>query len=175
MLGQSRSRECKKCLINKAASEFGKLSKVKSGLNPWCRACHNERAGKMRRAWDLKYPGKRRNKYDRWSTRFPERKKDIMLRSKYGISLVDYNVRLKRQRGTCAICCEAETVRDRNGNVRPLSVDHCHKTKEVRGLLCTKCNSGLGYFKDRPGLMQKALTYVFVGGFDGLAEALHAG
>jgi hypothetical protein len=39
-------------------------------------------------------------------------------------------------------------------------VDHCHTTSVVRGLLCQKCNSGLGYFKDNVKSLAKAIEYL---------------
>lgn len=41
-----------------------------------------------------------------------------------------------------------------------LFVDHCHSTAVVRGLLCSNCNSGLGYFKDSAALMKAAVKYL---------------
>lgn len=41
-----------------------------------------------------------------------------------------------------------------------LSVDHCHLTGEIRGLLCLRCNKGLGYFKDNPEFLSKAIKYL---------------
>lgn len=55
--------------------------------------------------------------------------------------------------GICEICGE-------KGNARALSVDHCHKTNQLRGLLCSQCNVGLGYFKDNPTLLRKAAEYL---------------
>lgn len=55
----------------------------------------------------------------------------------------------------CAICnCSIE----KNG--KKLSVDHNHNTNCVRGLLCTKCNFGLGYFNDNKKLLLKAIDYL---------------
>ena len=51
----------------------------------------------------------------------------------------------------CAICgCEA----------RRLAVDHCHRTNAVRGMLCTHCNWGLGYFRDDKKLLERAIRYL---------------
>ncbi len=55
------------------------------------------------------------------------------------------------QGGLCSICREAMT--------RPL-LDHDHKTMEIRGLLCSNCNVGLGQFKDNPELIMRALKYL---------------
>lgn len=74
----------------------------------------------------------------------------------YGISHAEYNQMLFKQSFACAIC-EAP----RNDETQKfLAVDHCHKTGKVRGLLCTKCNQGLGMFKDDVKLFQKCITYL---------------
>ena len=53
----------------------------------------------------------------------------------------------------CDICCEPETIKNKNGHPRQLSVDHCHITGAVRGSLCSTCNKVLGYYERgwRPG------------------------
>lgn len=90
----------------------------------------------------------------------PERTRQIERKSKfkrqYGITLDDYYQMLDKQNGGCAIC----------GNKKPsnrteyFAVDHCHITGKVRGLLCTKCNRGLGLFNDNISNLQTAITYL---------------
>lgn len=75
----------------------------------------------------------------------------------YGITLEEYNDMLAKQNNCCAIC---SIVPDK-GN-RRLAVDHDHLTGKIRGLLCDNCNNGLGRFKDRPDLLQKAASYLTV-------------
>lgn len=75
------------------------------------------------------------------------------LKKKYGISLEQYDAMLAKQGGVCAIC-------GRPPGRRRLAVDHCHKTKRVRGLLCYKCNYGLGVFRDDPVRLAKASAYL---------------
>src|SRR5712691_2192430 len=74
------------------------------------------------------------------------------LKRKYGISLEDYERLLALQNGACAIC--------RRKSDRMLCVDHCHKTGRVRGLLCHKCNAGLGCYDDDPSFMRAAAAYL---------------
>lgn len=63
------------------------------------------------------------------------------------------------QDNKCAICKNLET-RTHNGKVRNLSVDHCHKTGKVRGLLCCRCNITIGRFEDDEDLLEKASEYL---------------
>ena len=44
--------------------------------------------------------------------------------------------------------------------VKGLSIDHCHKSGEVRGVLCPNCNTAIGLFNDDPGVMKKAIGYL---------------
>jgi hypothetical protein len=71
---------------------------------------------------------------------------------KYGITLEQYNMLLEEQNGACAIC---GTKSDSY-----LSVDHDHKTKIVRGLLCQSCNIALGLLHDDIGLGERAIEYL---------------
>lgn len=77
------------------------------------------------------------------------------LREEYGITEEEYNEQLELQGGGCAIC---GTTAEENG--KALAVDHCHKSNELRGILCSKCNTGLGLFRDSPNLMLKAAKYL---------------
>lgn len=65
-----------------------------------------------------------------------------------------YAVRRKAyDKGVCAICGGIDEHRS-------LAMDHCHETGVVRGALCMGCNTGLGQFKDNPGLLRKAVAYL---------------
>ncbi len=81
------------------------------------------------------------------------------LKSVYGISESEYNNMLCIQNGKCAICDRPETV-TLKGKIRRLSVDHCHKKGNVRGLLCAKCNVALGLFGDNLEIMISAINYL---------------
>lgn len=76
--------------------------------------------------------------------------KDKALRKQYKITLDQYDGMVIDQNGRCALCKEK----------KPLVIDHDHKTGLVRGLLCTRCNIGLGQFCDRPDLLVEAFRYL---------------
>jgi len=73
-------------------------------------------------------------------------------RWRYGLAKGDYERMLLRQHGVCAICEQKPRA--------TLCVDHCHSTRQVRGLLCRTCNMGLGCFHDDPRLLRKAAAYL---------------
>lgn len=62
---------------------------------------------------------------------------------------------LQTQNNACAICSK-----DAKEFKIALSVDHDHATDRVRGLLCYKCNLGLGYFKDNINNLDRAKSYL---------------
>lgn len=77
---------------------------------------------------------------------------------KYGLSVEDFYALLYAQRGACAICGDRASGKGPSG--RRLNIDHCHKTGKVRGLLCVSCNRALGWFRDNPELLRKAIVYL---------------
>ena len=88
-----------------------------------------------------------------------EWKKRWRLERFYGITLEYYNDLYTKQKGLCAICLQPETATVKQ-TLRTLSVDHCHKTGKIRGLLCKSCNVGLGYFEDDVDSFKRALKYL---------------
>jgi len=89
----------------------------------------------------------------------PEDSRGYGLKKRFGLSQEDYEMMLSAQSGKCAICGNPETAVIR-GKTLLLAVDHCHRTGEIRALLCSQCNQGLGCFKDDPGLLRRAAAYV---------------
>lgn len=82
----------------------------------------------------------------------PALHKHIKLKSLYGISGADYDSISASQDHRCRICFKRSTT--------PLCVDHCHKTKKVRGLLCKKCNFAIGLLDDNTENLKRALKYL---------------
>lgn len=81
-------------------------------------------------------------------------------KTKYGITMDEYTLMLEAQDYRCAICGEAETTKNKQGQIASLCVDHNHVTNKVRGLLCRMCNSALGKFKDSIEILDKAKSYL---------------
>jgi hypothetical protein len=81
-----------------------------------------------------------------------ERMKRRYVKNRYGISLEEYNGHMID--GECLICTSSEN----------LVLDHNHQNGDVRGTLCSNCNTGLGFFQDSKLLLEKAITYLNVNG-----------
>lgn len=80
--------------------------------------CEQERKKALRRPAKVVTPG------DRWEQH---------IRRKYGLTVEDVAVMWAQQDGECAICGNDLTV-------KRWVIDHNHKTKKVRGLVCFFCN-----------------------------------
>lgn len=88
----------------------------------------------------------------RESTQVVRRKRERL----YGICHEQFLALLAEQNGLCAICGKGEDSKDG----RSLSLDHCHATGRIRGLLCNRCNPLLGYARDDVQVLEKAIQYL---------------
>lgn len=97
-----------------------------------------------------------------WCAKNKDRRIASGLRLKYGLSLEEYDRMLQAQNNLCAICTSEETAKlgTTGGAASKLSVDHNHGTGAVRGLLCSRCNTGLGCFKDDILRLEAAVAYL---------------
>lgn len=129
-------KACIRCHIEKPFSEYHKDSGKKDGYHTTCKICSCAREQK------------------RYHTN-PVKDRNLKLLRKYGISHNNYLELLEAQNGRCAICGT-----DVPGGKGAFHVDHCHNSRQVRGLLCHSCNVGLGHFKDQESLLLKAALYL---------------
>ena len=88
-------------------------------------------------------------------TRDPVKNRAYKLKLAFGITIEEWEELYRRQSGRCAVCGIHSVELSRR-----LSVDHDHETGEVRGLLCSKCNRGIGFMKDSPELLILAANYL---------------
>jgi len=80
-------------------------------------------------------------------------KKSVTGRS-FGLSLAEKSAAFNSQQKQCAIC------KDQIDDVTKAQTDHDHKTGKVRGLLCTRCNIGIGCFRDDTDILVRAIGYL---------------
>jgi len=126
-------KQCSCCHEFKPFDEFSKRKQSKDGLNVWCKDCVSVYNHK-------RVVAKRVKKAHRQSHR----------RIAYNLEPEMFARLEEEQQGRCAICDKEEK----------LMVDHDHDTGEVRGLLCRKCNTGLGFFGDDVTLLLKAADFL---------------
>lgn len=143
-----QSRVCTKCEKEKDLTEFYK-GNGKYGKASQCKKCRNARS----KAWRIKNRERRNQLSREWSR--SDKGRDSHLKYKYGISLSDYNKMFVKQNGCCNICGKHQSEMK-----KALNVDHNHATGKVRGLLCIKCNVGVGAFKDSQELLLRAVDYL---------------
>jgi hypothetical protein len=130
---------CSTCCKSKTAESFYVRSDRPKGYTSACKGC------------------RRKTNREKWT---PRKQTEYKLKSNYGLSLDDYQNLLDFQGGVCAICKEPESTLSNAGYVKNLSVDHCHITGKVRGLLCHHCNTAIGKFFDRVDLLESAIRYL---------------
>lgn len=135
-------KRCSKCKNEKDISEFNKSKKYKDNLRCWCKTCENKDHKKWRIHNGIRY------KYN-----------EIYKLKKYNLTLEEYKQMVKQQNNKCLICGKPE-ISKHNGKVRDLAIDHDHKTNKTRGLLCTRCNTSLGFVYEDKMILMKLINYI---------------
>ncbi len=153
---------CTRCGEKKSLNEFSKHTYSKSGLRPECKSCNKidyRNNLEEKKAYSKKYREEHREGLLEYFKRYrAENKQKYVERNlrQYGITQHEYNEILAYQDGKCAIC---KTEKPK-GHSNKLYVDHDHKTGKVRGLLCSRCNSILGYCEDKEVVLMNAIAYL---------------
>lgn len=124
-------RTCLECLVFKPWAEFNAHSHTRNGHDTRCRACKSAYMKRRRKA-------KPELRLDQW-----------------GLTIEDEARMIVAQAGRCPIC-----KREFHEFKRKPAVDHCHVTERIRGLLCSNCNLGLGYFEDDIERFEAAIGYL---------------
>lgn len=110
-----------------------------------------ERAKRMEYMRQWRAVPENRKKHNAWAReyhrrKYPERRQILregVLRKKYGIGQMEYDAILASQNGQCGMCLKPYT------STKDFHVDHDHSTGKIRGILCFKCNTNLGWFETR--------------------------
>jgi hypothetical protein len=133
-------KRCSKCKIEKDETCFHREKSSKDGLRYNCKTCD----------WNRK---KIQQQTPAGRKKHAEAQRKSNLKTRYGLTFEAYNKMFESQNGVCAICGKPE-------HTKLLSVDHSHKTRKVRGLLCTGCNLVLGKTNDDSNLLMMFIQYL---------------
>lgn len=170
--GASLRHKCGRCQQELDPSAFSRSQFDRDGS--WCKTCNNQyrrdrRAGLISKQGVLNCLVCGTSIRDRrsnarycspachgkgWRAANPGRQRQLFVRSTYGLEPDQYDAMVITQAGRCAICLRlfGEDVK--------ICIDHDHSDGRVRGLLCSDCNSGLGYFRDDSEALLRATTYL---------------
>jgi len=123
---------CGKCKEYKKPEDFDKDSRSWNELENICKDCRSHKRKTCEEKENI------------W---------EFCLKKRYGMTRQEYADILAEQDGLCSICKQPEQN-------RRFSVDHCHDTGKIRGLLCSKCNTALGLFNDNIDSLVNAIDYL---------------
>jgi hypothetical protein len=123
-------KQCTHCKKFKPKQKFNNRRKRKAS---WCKHCLRENQKNYRRTPEGKIWLQQRHRQEA-----------------YGLDPMTYQLLCLSQNNLCLVCKKQKS----------LTVDHCHKTGKIRGLLCCLCNSGIGHLQDSPSLLKQAIQYL---------------
>lgn len=143
------TKPCIHCNIVKPLSDFYKDRRKLDGVLGSCKSCVSSKE---------KLAYKRKKENNKLKIR---ELKNTQLQRLYGVSIDTVETKHKEQDGCCAICNTPILLfGDLTTKYQIACVDHNHQTGAVRGLLCNKCNRGLGFFNDNASLLKDASQYL---------------
>lgn len=144
-------KECKRCGRTKSLDSFYKRLDKEAR----CKECVSE----IRKAAYPEMRDKRIAYTKKYRDENPEKIRDTKLRQAYGVGVEYFEAKLKEQGGVCAGCKENVKVIWRGKEVR-MALDHHHATGAPRGVLCIRCNRGLGLLQENPEVMINLIEYI---------------
>jgi len=137
-------KTCTHCKEAKPREAFHARRGARDGLSSWCKDCKREQQRSLYD--DPQYLKASIARLQAWTRRKHHAR---YTRGKHGLTIEEARIRVN-EAGCCALCSSRDTLR----------IDHDHSTGAIRGVLCNKCNLGLGMFKDDPEVLEAAAHYV---------------
>jgi hypothetical protein len=134
-----KTKICPKCKKEKPISEFGKRYDKPVGITAECKKCLYKR--------HREYENRNKDKVRNW-------RKVVRLRQNFGLTPEKFEEMKRLQNNCCAICGESFK------SSRSTHIDHDHKNKVVRGILCAWCNQGIGFFRENQNYLKGAIDYL---------------
>lgn len=174
------TKQCSTCGIVKSYFQYTKRKASPDGFTASCKNCvlnarkQSERLQNYMKAYRAREENKKR-RYERDNTpeakslalerrRTPETRAKLLaykrsregftarLKSQYGITFETWSAFLNNQSGLCPGCLEPLSER--------ACVEHCHKTGDVRGIMCTRCNTAIGLALDNVETLRRLANYL---------------
>ncbi len=160
--------KCYTCKIYKTREHFSKNKKKKNGLNGQCRDCKSISDKKYRKDNAEAISIRRRKSWqdnieinkERQRVYYENNKEKIQQSAKekkYNLPWHVIEKMIEDQNYLCAICFKDFRKSEQKF---PINIDHCHLSNKVRGILCSKCNLGIGHFEDSIDMLENAIRYL---------------
>lgn len=141
-----KTKKCVKCQQIKPLTEFRNNKALRSGKHSYCKQC----------AYAAYLQNKAKD-----PDHYRLKQRAAILRQQ---GCTDATAELLKQlcvdqQNRCAICGDSERLLY-NGRIRNLTLDHCHTTGLSRGLLCSRCNTGIANLNENIAQLERAITYL---------------
>lgn len=143
-MGFDNMKKCSVCSKQQPFKNYHRSKKSKDGYGYRCKDCDRQ----------ARHDYKEKNK-----ERFALLARGRQLKWKYGITLEEYDAMFEKQGKKCAVC-EATENKGLKQDDRSWSVDHCHTTGQIRGILCNNCNRAIGLLQDSKEIVYRAAEYL---------------
>ena len=147
-----KTKNCRRCNETKPIEQFHRRKASSDGRNRICAACAVAEVN----AWNKANPEYHREKAKEYRLRHPGRVADNNLRWRLGVPRGTYDQMLAAQDGRCGICGDT----DPGARTTRFHVDHDKETGIVRGLLCARCNTGIGQLRHSKPILLSAIEYL---------------
>jgi hypothetical protein len=158
-------KRCKKCGEVKRLSDFYRANGTRDGLRGQCKTCERARHQSWYRSnqaraiatakrWQQANAERVAANNRRYRAANAQRFRDGHRRRVFNLTAEQYEAVLEAQGGGCALCGRGPHPG------RSLHVDHDHETGAIRGLLCFRCNVGIGHFREDKLRMADAIVYL---------------
>ena len=156
------TKVCTRCEEEKPKSAFGRSRRHASGLAARCKPCARITKAESRERHPPTPEQARQYKatYESKNAETVAAYRRRRALAQHGLTVDDFNEMVRNQGGVCAICGKEETGLSVSGEVRDLSLDHCHRTGSPRGALCTRCNTAIGLLDDSRETLLAAIAYL---------------
>lgn len=166
--GMPETKVCSKCTRNLPLDKFCAKNRGKFGRESYCRECgagasrewysrNKDRVAVRTKEYNKRNRERIRGIANKYHKKFPDKRpkwaRTAYIKREYGIKDEQYKQLLQSQYGICAICC----LLSPNGH---FDIDHCHKSGKIRGLLCRKCNTGIGLLGENVENLTRAIEYI---------------
>lgn len=140
-----KTKVCFTCKKRKSVKNFYRRTFIKKdGYDSNCKKCKDSHRN----------PEKEKIRMRKAYSAYKERIRNTFIKRMYGITLEQYKEILISQKYKCKIC------KKKCPTGKALAIDHSHSTGKIRGLLCWRCNMGIGQFNDNVKLLVAAARYL---------------